>query len=161
MPDPVPREDVLKCLEAARMAPSACNSQPWKFIVVDDKEKLMEMADAAEGLGMNKFTRGVPVMVAVVLEKMNATARLGSLLKHKDYSMLDLGMAVEHFCLQAADLGLGTCIMGWFDEKCIARLLGVPRRKRIPLIISLGYPENPTRRKVRKPVEEMSSWNSY
>ena len=161
MPDPVSREDVMKCLEAARMAPSACNSQPWKFIVVDDKEKLMEMADAAEGLGMNKFTRGVPVMVAVVLEKMNATARLGSLLKHKDYSMLDLGMAVEHFCLQAADLGLGTCIMGWFDEKRIARLLGVPRRKRIPLIISLGYPENPTRRKVRKPVEEMSSWNSY
>ena len=161
MPDPVSREDVLKCLEAARMAPSACNSQPWKFIVVDDKEKLMEMADAAEGLGMNKFTRGVPVMVAVVLEKMNASARLGSLLKHKDYSMLDLGMAVEHFCLQAADLGLGTCIMGWFDEKRIARLLGVPRRKRIPLIISLGYPENPTRRKVRKPVEEMSSWNSY
>lgn len=161
MPDPVSREDVLKCLEAARMAPSACNSQPWKFIVVDDMEKLMEMADAAEGLGMNKFTRGVPVMVAVVLEKMNATARLGSLLKHKDYSMLDLGMAVEHFCLQAADLGLGTCIMGWFDEKRIARLLGVPRRKRIPLIISLGYPENPTRRKVRKPVEEMSSWNSY
>lgn len=161
MPDPVSREDVLKCLEAARMAPSACNSQPWKFIVVDDKEKLMEMADAAEGLGMNKFTRGVPVMVAVVLEKMNATARLGSLLKHKDYSMLDLGMAVEHFCLQAADLGLGTCIMGWFDEKRIARLLGVPRRKRIPLIISLGYPENPTRRKVRKTVEEMSSWNSY
>ena len=141
MPDPVSREDVLKCLEAARMAPSACNSQPWKFIVVDDKEKLMEMADAAEGLGMNKFTRGVPVMVAVVLEKMNATARLGSLLKHKDYSMLDLGMAVEHFCLQAADLGLGTCIMGWFDEKRIARLLGVPRRKRIPLIISLGYPD--------------------
>lgn len=161
MPDPVSREAVLKCLEAARMAPSACNSQPWKFIVVDDKEKLMEMADAAEGLGMNKFTRGVPVMVAVVLEKMNATARLGSLLKHKDYSMLDLGMAVEHFCLQAADLGLGTCIMGWFDEKRIARLLGVPRRKRIPLIISLGYPENPTRRKVRKPVEDMSSWNSY
>ena len=161
MPDPVSREDVLKCLEAARMSPSACNSQPWKFIVVDDKAKLAEMADAAEGLGMNKFTRGVPVMVAVVLKKMNATARLGSLLKHKDYSMLDLGMAVEHFCLQAADLGLGTCIMGWFDEKRIARLLGVPRGKRIPLIISLGYPENPTRRKVRKPVEEMSSWNSY
>lgn len=161
MPDPVSREDVLKCLEAARMSPSACNSQPWKFIVVDDKAKLAEMADAAEGLGMNKFTRDVPVMVAVVLEKMNATARLGSLLKHKDYSMLDLGMAVEHFCLQAADLGLGTCIMGWFDEKRIARLLGVPRGKRIPLIISLGYPENPIRRKVRKPVEEMSSWNSY
>jgi nitroreductase len=75
--------------------------------------------------------------------------------------MLDLGMAVEHFCLQAADLGLGTCIMGWFDEKKIASLLGVPRGKRIPLIIALGHPEGPTRKKIRKPLEDMSSWNSY
>lgn len=161
MPDSVAKEDVVKCLEAARMSPSACNSQPWKFVVVDEKGKLAEMAEAAEGLGMNKFTRNVPVMVAVVLEKMNASARLGSLFKNKDYCMLDIGMAVEHFCLQAADLGLGTCIMGWFDEKRIARLLGVPRGKRIPLIIALGKPALSTRRKVRKPLEDMSSWNSY
>ena len=161
LPDPVAKEDVVKCLEAARMSPSACNSQPWKFVVVDDRAKLNEMADAAKGLGMNKFTHGVPVMVAVVLEKMNVSARLGSLVKNKDYCMLDLGMAVEHFCLQAADLGLGTCIMGWFDERRIARLLGVPRRKRIQLLIALGHPLNQTRRKIRKPLEEMSSWNSY
>ena len=132
-----------------------------KFVVVDDKAKLAEMADAAEGLGMNKFTHGVPVMVAVVLEKMNVSAKLGSLVKNKDYCMLDLGMAVEHFCLQAAELGLGTCIMGWFDEKRIAKLLDVPRGKRIPLIISLGHPDCPTRRKIRKSMEEISSWNSY
>ena len=75
--------------------------------------------------------------------------------------MMDLGIAVEHFCLQAADLGLGTCIMGWFDEKRIARLLDVPRGKRIPLIIALGRPALSTRRKVRKTMDEMSSWNSY
>ena len=161
LPDPLEKEDIMKCLEAARMSPSACNSQPWKFIVVDDKEKLAEMSEAAEGFGMNGFTRNVPVMVAVVLEKMNASARLGSLVKNKDYCMLDLGMAVEHFCLQAADLGLGTCIMGWFDEKRIARLLGVPRGKRIPLIIALGRPALSTRRKVRKTMDEISSWNSY
>ena len=90
LPDPVSKEDVMKCLEAARMSPSACNSQPWKFVVVDDKNKLAEMAEAAEGLGMNKFTHNVPVMVAVVLEKMNASARLGSLIKGKDYCMMDL-----------------------------------------------------------------------
>ena len=161
LPDPVAKEDVMKCLEAARLSPSACNSQPWKFVIVDDRTKLREMADAAEGLGMNKFTHGVPVMVAVVLEKMNASARFGSLIKRKDYSMMDLGMAVEHFCLQAADLGLGTCIMGWFDERRIAKLLNVPRRKRIPLIIALGHPDGRTRRKIRKPLEEMSSWNTY
>ena len=161
LPDSVEKEAVVKCLEAARMSPSACNSQPWKFIVVDDKAKLAEMSEAAEGFGMNSFTRNVPVMVAVVLEKMNASARIGSLIKRKDYCMMDLEIAVEHFCLQAADLGLGTCIMGWFDEKRIARLLGVPRGKRIPLIIALGKPALSTRRKVRKTMDEMSSWNSY
>lgn len=161
LPDPVAREDVLKCLEAARMSPSACNSQPWKFVVVDDKAKLVEMADAAEGLGMNRFAQGVPVIVAVVREKMNFSARIGSLVKRKDYSMLDLGMAVEHFCLQAADLGLGTCIMGWFDERRIRKMLGVPRGKRIPLIIALGHPGSRTRRKARKSIDEICSWNSY
>lgn len=160
-PGKVSTEDIMKCIEAARMSPSACNAQPWKFVVVDDRGKLNEMADAAEGMGMNKFTHGVPVMVAVILEKMNFSAKVGSLVKNKDYCMLDLGMAVEHFCLQAADLGLGTCIMGWFDEKKIASLLGVPRGKRIPLIIALGHPEGPTRKKIRKPLEDMSSWNSY
>ena len=160
-PGKVSTEDIMKCIEAARMSPSACNAQPWKFVVVDDRGKLNEMADAAEGMGMNKFTHGVPVMVAVVLEKMNFSAKVGSLVKNKDYCMLDLGMAVEHFCLQAADLGLGTCIMGWFDEKKIASLQEVPRGKRIPLIIALGHPEGPTRKKIRKPLEDMSSWNSY
>ena len=161
LPDSVSKNDIIKCLEAARMAPSACNSQPWKFIVVDEKEKLQEIADAAEGFGMNKFAQNAPIIVAVVLEKMNASARIGSLLKRKDYCMLDLGMAVEHFCLQAADLGLGTCIMGWFNEKRIGKLLNAPRGKRIPLLITLGHPNNMTRRKSRKPMEEISSWNSY
>ena len=161
LPKQVAREDIVKCLEAARLSPSACNSQPWKFVIVDDRGKLNEMADAAEGMGMNKFTHGVPVIVAVVLEKMNASARIGSLIKRKDYCMLDLGMAVEHFCLQAADLGLGTCIMGWFDEKRVAKILNIPRGKRIPLIIALGHPGGMTRKKSRKPIEAISSWNSY
>ncbi len=158
---PVEKEKIMKCLEAARLSPSACNSQPWKFIVVDSRQLLGQMADAACGTGMNKFTYQVPVMVAVVLEKMNVTARIGSMLKDKDYSMMDLGMAVEHFCLQAAELGLGTCIMGWFNEKKIASLLGVPRGKRIPLLISVGYPDSPTRQKIRKGMDEISSWNKY
>lgn len=114
---PVDKELVMKCIEAARLAPSACNSQPWKFVVVDDPVLLNEMADAAQGMGMNKFSHEAPVIVAVVLEKMNLSASIGSVIKDKEYSLLDVGIAVEHFCLQAADLGLGTCIMGWFNEK--------------------------------------------
>ena len=160
-PQPVAREHILQCLEAARMAPSACNSQPWKFVVVDEPSLLKQVSDASVGLGMNKFTAQVPVLVAVVQENMNLSAKAGSLVKEKDYSMMDLGMAVENFCLQAAEIGLGTCIMGWFDEKRIKEILGVPRSRRVQLLISLGHPAGQTRVKSRKPLEEISSWNKY
>ena len=157
---PIKRELITECLEAARLAPSACNSQPWKFVVVDDPALLKEMAVAAAGMGMNKWAKEAPVIVAVTLEKMNLTARIGSVIKDKEYSLLDVGIAVEHFCLQAAELGLGTCIMGWFDEKKVKTLLGIGK-KRVPLLISLGYPDTDTRKKSRKSLEEMSSWNKY
>jgi nitroreductase len=160
-PQPVAREHIFQCLEAARMAPSACNSQPWKFVVVDDESILKQVSDAAIGLGMNKFTAQVPVLVAVVQEEMNLSAKAGARIKEKDYSMMDLGMAVENFCLQAAELGLGTCIMGWFDEKRIKQILGVPDSRRVQLLISLGHPSGPTRVKARKPLDEISSWNKY
>lgn len=157
---PVDRTLLVQCLEAARVAPSACNSQPWKFVVVDEPSLVSEMASAAAGMGMNKFAFQAPVIVAVVLEKMNLTARIGSVIKDKEYSLLDVGIAVEHFCLQASELGLGTCILGWFDEKKVRKLLKIERR-RVPLLITVGYPDGPVRKKVRKKLDEMSSWNVY
>ena len=157
---PVSRNLILKCLEAARLAPSACNSQPWKFVVVDDAGLLPEMAAAASGMGMNKFAAQAPVIIAVVLEKMNFTARFGSVIKDKEYRLLDVGIAVEHFCLQAAELGLGTCILGWFNEKKVAKLLGISGH-RIPLLITLGYSTARHRDKARKSLDEICSWNSY
>lgn len=156
----VEREKLIQCLETARISPSANNSQPWKFIVVDDFEKKEHIAECSIGLGMNKFTHQCPVIVAVVLEKQNFMSTIGSMIKNKDYSLFDIGISVNQFCLQAADLGLGTCIIGWFDEKKIKKILGV-RNRRIPLLISVGYPDAPTRDKVRKPLEVMSSWNEY
>ncbi len=159
-PRPVSRDLIVKCLEAARLAPSACNSQPWKFVAVDDPALVRQIGEAAASLGMNGFAREVPVIVAVVLEKMNLTARIGSVIKDKEYSLLDVGIAVEHFCLQAVELGLGTCIMGWFDEKKVKKLLGIGS-KRVPLLVSLGYPAGETRKKTRKALDEMSGWNQY
>lgn len=156
----VEREKLIQCLETARISPSANNSQPWKFVIVDDFEKKEQIAECSIGLGMNKFTHQCPVIVAVVLEKQNFMSTIGSMIKNKDYSLFDIGIAVNQFCLQAADLGLGTCIMGWFDEKKIKKILGVGNR-RIPLLISVGYPDAPTREKVRKPLDVMSSWNKY
>ena len=157
----IAKEKIERCLEAARLAPSACNAQPWHFVVVDDPLLLLEMGKAASDGGMNKFAKEAPVIVAVKKKKMNFVAKIGSLLKNKDYCMLDLGMAVEHFCLQATEEGLGTCILGWFNEKKVTELLHVPKGKRIPLLIVMGYGNDQPRNKVRKSMDEMSSWNAY
>ena len=75
---------------------------------------------------------------------------------------MDIGIAAEHFCLQAASEGLGTCIMGWFDENEVKRLLGIPKKKRAELIITLGYPaKDVIREKIRKRKEEICSYNRY
>jgi len=161
---PVEKEKIDRCIEAARLAPSACNAQPWKFIVVDHPELKDKIAVAADSklLGFNHFTKDSPVLVVVVRESANLTSKVGTLLKDKPYPLMDLGIATEHFCLQATSEGLGTCIMGWFDEKKVKELLGIPRAKRAELIISVGYPATDgLRQKMRKPVEEIRTYNRY
>ena len=86
---------------------------------------------------------------------------LGGLVKDKNFCDYDVGMAVNQFCLQAAELDLDTCIMGWFKEEKIKKLLQVDKRRRIALMVALGYSEARIREKKRKPLEEMSSRNAY
>ena len=160
---PVDKEVILRCLEAARLAPSACNAQPWHFIVITDAELKNQLADCTSSrvLGMNHFTKQAPVHIAVVEEGANFTSSAGSLIKKRHFPLTDIGIAVEHFCLQAASEGLGTCILGWFDEKKVKKLLQVPGKKRIQLIITLGYSAQETREKRRKPLEQIHSFNAY
>ena len=158
---PVEPEKIMQCIEAARMAPSACNAQPWKFIVVDEPELKKQLATAITGMGMNKFVGEASAIVAIALEKPNALSKIGSVLKGKEYILMDIGIVAAHFCLQATDLGLGTCIVGWFDEKKVRQLLQVPNKKRIPLLLTVGYTTAELRKKQRKELEVMYSANKY
>ncbi|UCH14533.1 MAG: nitroreductase family protein [Bacteroidales bacterium] len=161
---PVEPEKIERCIEAARLAPSACNSQSWKFIIVNNTELKNALADAAEDriLSMNHFTKQAPVHVVVVREKPNFTSKLGGIVRNKTYTLIDLGIASEHFCLQAVSEGLGTCILGWFNEKKVKELLNIPRNKRAELIITLGYPaSDEIREKKRKDLTEIFSYNRY
>lgn len=150
---PVERQKITRCLEAARLAPSASNSQPWSFVVVEEPGLRRALAACARGpLGsFNTFVGRAPVLVAVVRESPKAVTRLGGLIKGRDFALIDTGIAAAHFCLQAAELGLGTCMLGWFDERGVQRVLGVPRGRRVHLLITLGYPldglPGPTSRK--------------
>lgn len=158
---PVEKEKILQCIESARLSPSANNSQPWKFIVVEEAELREKVASNIAWMGMNKFAPQAPVIVAIVLEKGKFISSFASVLQNKEYPLIDIGIVANQFCLKASDLGLATCMVGWFNERKIKKLLGIPKKKRIPLIITLGYSEAPTRDKIRKPIEEMHTWNNY
>lgn len=162
---PVEREKIMMCLEAARLAPSASNSQPWKFIVADDKELKNRLCDAAFGPVhfFNSFCKKAPAIVAIVSERAKFLTRLASRLRKTYYYLIDIGIAGEHFVLQAEELGLGTCWIGWFDEKEVKEILNVPEDKKIDVLIALGYP-SPKATKgdhKRNPIKKMSSFNSY
>lgn len=160
----IEEEKIIKIIEAARVSPSACNSQPWKFIVVDNKDLLGKVAGNLYNpiIGINKFALTAPLFIVIVGEKRNLTSKMGELIKKKDYTSIDIGIASEHICLAATELGLGTCMIGWFNEKNIKTLLYIPENKEIHLVISVGYYDNKgTRKKVRKNIDEIYSFNKY
>jgi nitroreductase len=162
---PVEAGKLNQCLEAARLAPSASNSQPWKFIIVDQEPLRTEVAKAtfSDIKLINKFTLQAPVLVVIVMEKAKLITRLAMMVKKKEWPLIDIGIAAEHFCLQAAELGLGTCMIGWFEEDKIKKLLQIPSDKSIGLLISVGYAAEgyPQRTKIRKLVEEIVQFNKY
>lgn len=160
---PVEKEKLELCLEAARMAPSASNSQPWTYIVVDEPELKEKVAEATYDklVKFNKFTHSAPVIVVIVLESAKKLTQVASRLKKKDWPLMDIGISAENFCLQASDLGLGTCMLGWFREKRLKELLNIPPKKYVALAITLGYPDDAPKQKIRKPFNEAVKYNSY
>lgn len=160
---PVEKEKIDKLISAVHFSPSACNSQPWRLIIVDEPELKNEVAKAtfSKTIAFNKFAVEAPVIAVLVIEKAKLIAKIGGSLKNQEYPMYDIGIAAAHFCLQAAELGLGTCMIGWFDEKKVKEILHIPRGKRPQLIITLGYPASETRNKIRKPKEDVVNFNTY
>ena len=159
----VSREDLLTCVQAAQLAPSACNSQPWKFVIIDDAELVKQVGAMISNnpLGINKFAETAPVLVAVVEEPAVLMAKAQNQIPNDRWAKFDLGSATEHFCLQAAELGLGTCIMGAFDTEAINAVLDLPEDRNVFIMLAVGYPSGNTRTKVRKEVDKICSFNRY
>ncbi len=161
---PVEREKIERCLEAARLAPSASNSQPWSFIVVDDPKLKEAVAKEtfSQLISFNHFSLQAPVLIILISERSGFLNKVAEAIKDKQFSLIDIGITAEHFCLQATEEGLGTCILGWFNEKGVKKLLNISPSKRVELIITMGYPEsNQIRPKKRKSIDQIRSYNSY
>lgn len=160
---PVENEQLERIITAGRMSPSACNAQPWKFIAVTDPELIEEIGNAStERLtGMNSFVNQASALLVIVRERPNFSSRIGGKIKKKDYSHYDIGIAAGTMCLQATAEGLGSCIVGWFDEKAVRKTLSIPASKRIELLITLGHSSGEYREKKRKQPDLTVSFNKY
>ena len=158
-------EKIDNCIEAARIAPSASNAQPWKYIVIDNPEIKNKIADVTfdKLMSFNKFVLQAPVIIVLIAERPNFKSQIGGWLKNKEFNLIDIGISAEHFCLQAAEEGLGTCMLGWYNERKVKQILEIPKNKRPVLLISLGYAEKEykQRTKIRKSKENIVCYNKY
>ena len=158
---PVEREKIEHCLEAARLAPSASNSQPWEFIVVEEPELRNKVAHAtySDLIKFNRFVPTAPVLVVLNSWRPKLHMALGGILKNRQFYLIDLGITAEHFCLQATEEGLGTCILGWFQTRKIMKLLDIKAPKKPALVITLGYSGHENiRNKKRKSLDEIRKY---
>lgn len=147
-------EKLEAILQAARLAPSACNGQPY-HITVCHGETAKKIAPLTIGMGMNRFAPQAPVMIVISEENYVRTAGLGAKIKNNDYRSMDIGLMTAYLTAEAAVQGLGTCILGWFDEPRVREICGLKHPVR--LVITLGYPreDDKLRPKIRKDLSEL------
>lgn len=160
--NPVEKEKIEQCIEAARLAPSAENVQPWSFIIIDDikiKEEFCKKVFSGIYSTM-KFPGKAPVIIIALAKPDILANKLGAFIQGTQYYLLDMGIAGEHIALQAAELGLGTCWIGWFNEKEARKFLNVPSDYKIVYLITLGYPGDTTASpRKKKELKEIISYN--
>ena len=148
-------EKIRKIIESSILSPSACNGQPYFFTVCKgDMAKKVEKACAT--LGMNKFSLDAPALVVISERPYVKSASVGAKVKNNDYRSIDIGIATAFMTLEAKNQGVSNCILGWFDEVKIQKLLNI--EERIRLVVLLGYPkDDKIRDKKRKSIEEISN----
>jgi nitroreductase len=150
-PDMVSDADIEYVLECARLAPSWANSQCWKFIVVKDEKVKEKLASAG-----NAWIANAPVIIVACADPTKPGTK-----GDQPYYMLDIGIAMEHIVLAAADKGLGTCWIGAFDESAAKKALGVPDNIRVVASTPLGYPNEAPGARPRKELKDIMSVDKY
>lgn len=153
-------EKLSKIIEDARLAPSACNSQPWFFHVVTDPDKLKAIASATRVLGANRHTEKAGAFI--VLEEKLATLKEGVLKKvgSQHFAQIDMGIASAHIILSATNNGLSTCLIGLFDKEAVKKALSLDKSAELKLVVAVGYAssDDKIRDKIRKPINEIANF---
>lgn len=154
---PVEADKIMQVLDAARLAPSWKNLQCWRFLVLDDQSrKAAILAAFPEDNPGRKAIAAAPVAIVVCADPAESDVANGI-----EYYIADTAIAFEHLCLAAHALGLGTCWMGWFDESCLKKALGIPDRIRVVGVTPLGYPDQEPQARPRKTLAEIGFYNYW
>ena len=152
---PIDKETLDKIVSLGLLAPSACNSQPWKMYVVREENKLSEVARTLQDMMMNKFTNKAKAFI--VLSELQATLKLGSSLKfdRNHFVKYDIGQICAYLTLAAESLGVSSCIIGWINEKDLKAAISMPEDQKCSIVIALGYSDIEKRKKSRKDKETL------
>jgi nitroreductase len=153
---PIEKEKIDAILKAAQLSPSACNGQPY-HITVCTNETAMEVAKACTGMGMNAFALGAPLLLVISEENYVASAAFGAKVKKNDYRSIDIGILTAYITAEATAQGLGSCILGWFDDERIRGICDL--KKPVRLVITVGYAVegDKLRTKKRKEISDLVS----
>jgi nitroreductase len=154
---PVNEKDITAIIESARLAPSACNSQTWRFITVTRREVIRNICrEAMRPVVPNKWLEQAPLVIVGCSQLDVIANRIGGRITGIEYYQIDLGIAMEHMVLKATELGLGTCWIGWFNENRLKEILGIPKRIKVSALIAVGYPKvDSSGKRKRKPIEKI------
>lgn len=159
---PVEDEKLRQVLAAGRIAPSACNNQPWRFAVVTEPALKQRLAEKALG-GIavpNPWAVQAPVIIVACSQTKLLTHSLAERLQGTQFHLIDIGIAMEHMVLKAVELDLGTCYIGWFNAREVRRVLNLPSAWKPECLLTLGYPVEWPKPTPRKPMEEIVIFNS-
>jgi nitroreductase len=154
-PDPIPEAILKNILDAGRIAPSAKNYQPWRFIVVKDPDKKKQIVAASRN---QQFVGEAAVIVVGCALVDTAWGRMGGYMSSWS---VDLTIALDHIILAAVNEGLGTCWIGAFDEAEVKRILHIPDPVRVLALTPVGYPDDTPPERGRKSADEILSYDTY
>ena len=162
---PVRREDLLSICEAARLAPSACNSQTWRFISITDRSTIQRIcSEAMRPVIPNRWLEQVPLIIVGCSQLDIVANRVGAKITGIEYYQIDIGIAMEHMVLKATELGLGTCWIGWFSEDKVKSILEIPNKIKVSALLAVGYPQDEiVKKRARKSMEQIlfsEKWGS-
>lgn len=161
----VPREALTHLVDVARLSPSGCNAQPWRFIVVDEPEAKEKLVEALDDGGLTGCPWGgkVPAFIVICEDEAHLKPGVGEHYGSQHFAQMDIGMAAMALCCEAASIGLGTCMIGTMNQEKLHQAFGIPKERTVRLIITVGYPAKAgePRKKVRKSLDDILSYNHW